>query len=133
MQLLSGMHNSVLRSPVMPVMVGGVMLCESFALYLVLTSTSVVPVPIFMLSLVVAIEMSIIIIGLFKMMANTFVKSENLLKFLQSMNGPRWVSRFIRSCPPSKLILGDGNFFDRATSLVIWRKSVDLLITFLLM
>lgn len=131
LQLLSGMHNLVLREPVMPALVGGILLCESFALYLVLTSMFVIPVPILVLSLGVAVEMSIII-GLFRMMANPFVKSEKLLKYLQILNGPRWVKRFVMSCPPSKMILGDGNFFDKATSLVIWRKSVDLLITFLL-
>lgn len=127
------MHNSVLRPPLMACLVGGVSMFVSFSLYIIISSTSEVPFTIFVLFSAVALNMSVIIVWPFKLMGVPFVKSVELLKSLQRMNGLGWVKRFVRSCPPSKLSLGDGGFFDKATSLVILRKSIDLLITFLLM
>jgi hypothetical protein len=41
--------------------------------------------------------------------------------------------RFLRSCSPLKLSMGDGTFFDRLTSLVIWEVCVGLLVNLLVM
>lgn len=133
LEILSTMQNSVLRQPFMPTLVGGVTVCQTWTLYIVITGTSLVPVPALLLSLGVATEMFLVIMGPFRMIANPFVKSTELLKSLRRLNNSRWIQRFVRSCQPSKLTLGDGKFFDRATFLLVWRKSIDFLISFLLM
>ncbi|XP_035711309.1 uncharacterized protein LOC118436803 [Folsomia candida] len=132
LQILSTMHNSVLSQPLMPALVGGVTVCQSFALCIIIAPTSEVPIPIFLLFSQIALNMFVVIIVPFKMMSGPLVKSMKLLKSLERMNGKSSVKQFVKSCPPSKLNLGDGKFFDKATSLVILSKSVDLLIYFLL-
>ncbi|OXA49633.1 hypothetical protein Fcan01_15554 [Folsomia candida] len=132
LQILSIMHNAVLSQPIMPVFVGGVTVCLSFALYILIVPTSEVPLPVFLLFCQVTLHMFVIIVGPFKMMACPLVKSIEVLKSLERIKGTSLVRKFVRSCPPCKMSLGDGTFFDMATSLVILRKSVDLLIYFLL-
>lgn len=133
LQMLGDMHNSVFRHPIMAILIGAVTVCASFALYILITSTSVAPIPIIIILSLVALDLFIMVVGPFKFMANPLPKSTELLQSFKRMNRSRWIKRFVRSCPPSKLLLGDGKFFDRATSLVICRKSADLVITFLLM
>lgn len=135
LQLLSDMHNSVFRNPAMAATVGCVTIGESFALYPLIASASVVPLPLLVLFANVSLDFFIAIVGLFKIMSFPFTKSVDLLNSLQRINikPANWVNRYLRSCSPSKLTLGDGRFFDRSTSLLIWAQCVDLLITFLLM
>lgn len=131
--MLTDMHNTVFGYLIMSILIGAITVCESFALYTIITSTSEVPIPVIILFSTVAVDLLIVIVGPFKMMANPLVKSIELLEALQWMNGSGWIRRFVRSCPPSKMTLGDGKFFDKATSLVICSTCADLLITFLLM
>ncbi|OXA54308.1 hypothetical protein Fcan01_11276, partial [Folsomia candida] len=133
LQILTDMHNSVFRHPIMSVIVGSVTACESFALYTLITSSSVIPFPGLILFATVGVELFAVIVGPFKVMANPFVKSVELLHSFQPMTGSKLIKRLVRSFPPSKLTLGDGGFFDKATSLVICSQCIDLLITFLLM
>ncbi|OXA48567.1 hypothetical protein Fcan01_16513 [Folsomia candida] len=133
LQLLSAMHNFIFRQPAMPVLVGGITRCESFALYILITSASSVPLPVLLFFCVLAFELFILIVGPLKVMANPYITSVELLNSLRGVHGPKWVHRFVKSCPPSKLTLGDGTFFDSSASLEIWSKCVDLLITFILM
>lgn len=131
--MLTDMHNSVIRHPFISIMVGAVTACESFALYIIITATSAIPIPILLLLSSVAVDLFVLIVGPFRIMANPLVKSIALLESLKRMNESKWVKRFVRSLPPSKMTLGDGKFFDKATSLVIYSKCADLVITFLLM
>lgn len=133
LQILNDMHNSVFRHPIMSILIWSVTACESFALYTLITSASIVPLPASILFGTVAFDLLILIVGPFKMMADPFIKSIQLLKSVKTMNRSKWIRRFVRSCPPSKLSSGDGKCFDRATSIVICSKCADLVITFLLM
>ncbi|OXA37988.1 hypothetical protein Fcan01_27245 [Folsomia candida] len=132
LQILTDMHNSVLRQPITATLVGAITICQTFALYILITATSIVPGVVVFFFFMIALEMFIIIMGAFKILANPFLRSVELLYYMERKSGSKWGKRFVRSCPPSKVTLGDGKFFDRATSLVIWRTSVDYLITFLL-
>ncbi|OXA54994.1 hypothetical protein Fcan01_11268 [Folsomia candida] len=133
LQILTDMHNSVFRHPIMSILVGSITACESFALYTLITSSAVIPFPVLILFTAVGFYLFIVIIGPFKIMANPFVQSVELLHAFESMKGSKLIKRLVKSFPPSKLTLGVGRFFDRATSLVICSQCVDLLITFLLM
>lgn len=117
----------------MPILVGSVAVAESLALYILITSATIIPFPFLLCLSLLVVYMFVIIIGAFKLAANPYVDSVALLKLLRAIDQSKWIKRFIVSFPPSKLTLGDGKFFDKATSLVIWRKTVDFLITCLLM
>ncbi|OXA49295.1 hypothetical protein Fcan01_15678 [Folsomia candida] len=132
LELLVDMHNLVLKQPVMSALVGCVTTLESFTLYIVIASRSVVPLPLLLLFAAVAVSMFFVIVRLFKMMSNPFIKSVELLNSLKRMNESKQIKRCVQSFREAKLTLGDGKFFDTSTSLVIWAKCIDLLITFLL-
>ncbi|OXA49501.1 hypothetical protein Fcan01_15713 [Folsomia candida] len=105
LQMLTDMHNTVFGYLIMSILIGAITVCESFALYTIITSTSEVPIPVIILFSTVAVDLLIVIVGPFKMMANPLVKSIELLEALQWMNGSGWIRRFVRSCPPSKMTL----------------------------
>lgn len=92
----------------MQVIIGSVTLTESLALYILITSASALP-PQFLLSLsIFAVYMFIVIVGPFKLAANPYQKSVELLGLLKSLNGSKWSKRSVMSFPSSKLSLGDG-------------------------
>lgn len=117
----------------MPIFVGAIITCESCALYILITSTDKVPIPIIFLFIVVAIDVWILIVGPMKIMAKPYVESVEFLNSLKTENTSKWTKKFARSCTPAKIMLGDGKFFDAGTPLVVWRQTIELLVAFLLM
>lgn len=133
LQLLSTMHNSGFRQPAMSGIIGKVTICESFALYILITSADIqIPIPVLFLFFLVATGLFILSVCHMKVIAKPFIKSVKFLDSLKALKLSKWTKRFAKFCSPSKLTLGDGKFFDKSTSLVIWKKAVDLLITLLL-
>ncbi|OXA54630.1 hypothetical protein Fcan01_11367 [Folsomia candida] len=59
------------------------------------------------------------------------------VKFFENMKSLRsrnpWFKKFLTSCPPLKVGMGDGKFFDGLSAFVIWQFCVDRLINLLLM
>lgn len=133
LQLLSNFHNFVFCTPSMVVMAFSCTICESIALCLIITSSSTVPLPVLILFSIVAADLCIVIHAVFKILSYPHVKSLEFIEFVKTRSYSKWEHRFILSCPPSKLSLGDGGFFDKLTSFVIWQKCIDFLITFLLL
>lgn len=133
LQMLSNFQNLVFAPPSMAVFVGAITLCESSILYLLVTSGNIVPFPVFVLFSIAAVDYLIIMLGIFKIISNPYVKSVKFLKLLGIKKVGKWEVRFIKSCPPSKIMLGNGKFFDQLTSIIIWQKCVDFLITLLLL
>lgn len=117
----------------MAILAGVITLCESISLYLVISWTKGVPLPVLILFSIIAFDFFLVIHGIFKIVSYPYIKS---LGFIDLVKDGRYTTAdlcFIKSCPPSKLSLGDGGFFDKLTSFVIWKKCIDYLITFLLM
>ncbi|OXA65177.1 hypothetical protein Fcan01_01135 [Folsomia candida] len=75
LQLLSDMHNSVCRQPAMPALIWSVIVCESFALYILITSAYIIPFPVLILFAVIAVELFVVIVAPLKMVAKPTVKS----------------------------------------------------------
>ncbi|OXA42579.1 hypothetical protein Fcan01_22435 [Folsomia candida] len=94
---------------------------------------NIIPVPVLIFFLAIAVDFWIIIHAVFKVLSYPYVESLEFIHLVNKGKCSKWEGRFIKSCPPSKLSLGDGGFFDTLTSLVIWQKCIDFLITFLLM
>lgn len=133
-QILNRVLNNVWRKPGMPVAIGGVAIAEAAALFIILTSVSRLPVPVLVLFSMVAIDFFVVIHVLFNILSYTFVSSVKFVDLKKrGRRTSKWLRAFMKSCSPLKLSMGDGKFFDRLTSFVIWRHCVDMLITFLLM
>lgn len=133
LQLSSNFHNFVFCLPSMVVVAFGSTVAESIALFLLITSSNIIPVPVLIFFLAIAVDFWIIIHAVFKVLSYPYVESLEFIHLVNKGKCSKWEGRFIKSCPPSKLSLGDGGFFDTLTSLVIWQKCIDFLITFLLM
>ncbi|XP_035708199.1 uncharacterized protein LOC118435843 [Folsomia candida] len=133
LQLLSTLHNLTFQPPAMIILVGAVIVCESAALYILITSANIVPIPVLILFVLVALELLFVIAVPFKIMAIPYVDSAALLETLKRKAKSKLIKKFAKSCPPSKLSLGDGKFVARATSLVIMNHTVELLVTLMLM
>lgn len=133
LRLLSNFHNFVFAYPAMAILVGGVTLCTSIAFYLLITSAHVVPLPVLILFSIIAFDFFFAVHGVFKIVSYPYTKSLDFFQLVKVGNYTKYELRYIKSCPPSKLSLGNGGFFDRLTSLVIWQKCIDYVIMFLLM
>lgn len=133
LQLLSNFHNFVFTSPSMAIVAFSCTLCESFALFLIITSSRIVPLPVLTLFCLVVVDFGIVIQAVFKILSYPYVKSVEFIGLVEMARYSKSEHRFIQSCPPFKLSLGDGGFFDKLTAFVIWQKCIDLLITFLLL
>lgn len=131
--MLSNLQNFVFAAPSMGVIIGTLTLLESCAIYILMKSGELIPLPIFVLLSIAAIDYLIVILGIFKIGSNPYVKSMRFIQLTKTNKLSKYEVAFIKSCPPSKLSLGDGRFFDRLTSFVIWQKCIDWIITFLLM
>lgn len=66
--------------------------------------------------------------------SKSYVASENFAKNMKRLKSQNpWIRKFLRSCPPLKVGMGDGKFFDALTAFVIWQFCVDKLISMLLL
>ncbi|OXA46206.1 hypothetical protein Fcan01_19286 [Folsomia candida] len=131
--LLTTYQNNGWCQPSMPLAIGGVIAADTVSHYILITSYDKIPLSILFLFVIIALDCVILIHVMFNMLGKPYTTSCDFIEFMKSRNGPKWVKRFMRSCHPSKLTMGDGTFFDRSTSLVIWQKGIDYLITLLLM
>lgn len=119
LQLLSNFHNFVFCVPSMVVLAFSCTICESIALFLMITSNHVVPLPVLILFSLVVIDFFVIIHSVFKILSYPYVKSLEFIGLVKMGRYSKLEHRFILSCPPSKLSLGNGGFFDKLTSFVI--------------
>ncbi|OXA40326.1 hypothetical protein Fcan01_24984 [Folsomia candida] len=133
LNLLTIYRNNAWCLPSMPVVIGGVIAADTVSLYILVTSYDQVPLLILILFSIICLDCMIIIHVVFNILSKPYTTSCDFIEFMKSRNGTKWVKRFMRSCQPSKLTMGDGTFFDRLTSFVIWQKGIDYLITLLLM
>jgi hypothetical protein len=114
--------------------VGGTMMAEIASLYVLITSSHQLPLPAALFFLVVAIDFAIFIHVIFKSLCRPYLASVAFLKHVGKLGKrDKYLVRFLRSCSPLKLSMGDGTFFDRLTSLVIWEVCVGLLVNLLVM
>lgn len=131
---MSILQNIVWSMPAMQILVGGIILAVITSYFILLTSLDKVPGPVAIFFALMAFDFTFVIHFLFKKVSIPCVESGELLEKLKSNERKsKWFTAFVRSCSPIKLSLGDGGFFDRLTSLVIWKFCMDQLITILLL
>lgn len=134
-QLLSRLHNNVFKDPIMPAVIMVIILIQSTSLYVLVTLGTEITLAILGLFFVVAIDCFIVIQCFFKIMSYPYTRSVKVMKLARKgiINCSKWEVKFIKSCYQLKVGMGNDTFFDRMTSLIIWKTSTDILITFLLM
>lgn len=132
-QILGQLRNNVWKDGAMSSFVGGVILAESVALYVLFNSfAKIIPRVVILIFLIVAMDMFIVILTLFKVLARPLATSCALLRTVKNVKMSKYMRTFVRSCPPSKLRNGNGKYLDKMSSLIVWQTCVDLLITLLL-
>ncbi|XP_035702502.1 uncharacterized protein LOC118434004 [Folsomia candida] len=131
-QYMSGLWNFVLRTPCMPICVAGTIFCQVISLYIVIGSNNL-PIMIIMGAGVLGVDMFILIHVVFRIFSIPYLVSTEFLKSKFINSRSKWLKRFFNSCAPLKVSGGNGIFFDRMTSLEIWKVCVDQLVTLLLM
>lgn len=133
-EVLTRMLNDIWKYPMMPITIFAILVAEAVALYVLLTSIALLPISLIAVFSFVAIDFFIMIHFIFKILSYPFTKSNQYLQTIQRVKKPtKWLNRFIRSCSPAMISMGDGTFLDECTSLVIWKLCIDLLVTFLLL
>lgn len=134
-QLVEKIINSFWDKPLMPLLIACIITAETTSLYVLASSMHKLTIPIILFFAVGGFDYFVAIHVVFKCLSLPHQRS---LKFINEMrcvmvkNGGRWGRRFMRSCPPVKVSMGDGTFFDRLTPVVIWQFCVDRVINMLL-
>lgn len=135
LQLLSRLLKNFCIDPMMQAIIGGTILLTSASLYIILTSTDQIPLPVLILFYFMAFDCFVLILFLFKRWSFPYTRSEEFIKTarqgLKKMS--RWEEKYIASCSPLKVESGNDTFVDRSTSLLISRIVLDQLVTFLLL
>ncbi|XP_035716515.1 uncharacterized protein LOC118439372 [Folsomia candida] len=135
-QWLSNLRNCAFEYPSLVQMVGGIIVGETASLYVLLTSTKILPLPVLAFFVIVAVDLFVVIHVIFHSLSDLFEVSVGFLdemKLYHKFGNRKWFKKFLKSCPPLKLTIGDGQYFDRMTALGIWQYCVDQLITLLYM
>ncbi|XP_035716563.1 uncharacterized protein LOC118439397 [Folsomia candida] len=135
LQLLSRLLNNAWRDPAMPFVVGGILVLNSTSLYVVLSSSEKIPLPVLAIYSVGAVDTFVMIQHLFKIVSYPYTRSVDFINAARRglKKASRWEVKYIVSCFPLKVHMGNGTFFDRSTSLVACSTALDLLVTFLLL
>ncbi len=121
----------------MSMLLAGCMESEVTNLHMVITSLKIVPIAAGLLFTTVAIDGFIIIQVMFKMLSIPYLSSVEFVKKAKTSTSNRkdakWAGKFLKSCAPLKIAMGDGNFFDRLSSFVIYKVCLDQVIALLLL
>ncbi|OXA44409.1 hypothetical protein Fcan01_20952 [Folsomia candida] len=127
-QVAEKMVNHFWRKPLMSVVMLAIIIGETSALYILITSATKLPLPILVGFTMVGVDLFVVIHITFRILSLPHSASEKLMgkmKLLQKGRDSAWLKRFVRSCPSLKIGMGDGTFFDRLTPFIIWQFCVD--------
>lgn len=83
----------------MAIVTGAVMICGSIALYVVISSADIVPLPVVILFSIVAFDFFLIIHGIFKIVSYPYIKSVDFIHLVKNGKYTKWDLQFINSCP----------------------------------
>ncbi|OXA40779.1 hypothetical protein Fcan01_24489 [Folsomia candida] len=124
-QITTKLFNDLWKIPAMSAMVATCVIVEIVALFILTTSLDKLPLPIIGLFLLLAIIFFNVIQGLFKVLSKPFENSNMFIIEIRTGRHSAWVKRFMRSCPPVKISMGNGAYFDGLSALVIWQFCID--------
>lgn len=137
MQVYMTVMNSAWRKPaMMPTFIGCMIFAEIASLYIMITSVNHLPITVFAFFFMVANEVSTVIHVVFKSLSTPYTKSTQFVNEVLRRDKreiSKWTNKFLKSCSPCKILMGDGSHFNSISSLIIWQFCVEMLITLLLL
>lgn len=134
-QLLNAFTNASMKLPFNFCFLSGTIIAEVSSLYVLITSLKQLPLEVAIFYLTIAFDFGVGIHVLGTYLSIPFLEGEEFRKNVtREWRAPptKWFSRYLKSCPAIRLSMGDGSFYDSATSLVIWQFCVDQLVSLLL-
>ncbi|OXA63561.1 uncharacterized protein LOC118433884 [Folsomia candida] len=133
-QVFQNLANSVMSKPFISIFAFLSIVSEILSLYVIITSWNNLSFGVSAFFCLMGMNYFLIIHITLDSLSKSYVatvKFSKHMKRLRSRNA--WVKKFLASCPPIKVGMGDGKFFDGLTSLIIWQFCVDRLINLLLL
>ena len=112
--------------------------CLIFPSYLVISSWDQIPSLIYLVLLITSIDAGIGIQIWLKIISFSYKESQILVRNCRRIkmgkrgNENKWFKRFVKSCWPCKLMIGDGRFVDECTPLVVFDFCISSLASLLL-
>lgn len=131
-QVLTRLQNHIWQRLMMPLRFFLVTMV-AVTLYVLITSIDQIPVMIVVLFSAMAVNGFIVICVIYKILSYPLIASNRYLGLMKQKKASKCVTRFMKTCPPAKISMGDGKHFDKLASFVVCRQSIDLLISFLLL
>jgi hypothetical protein len=134
-QVLSSVSNKFWAFPALHLQVGVWILAEVVSLYCIIRLHNVMPVTMLDFFGIIALDGFVVVHLIFNLMSRPYLASIEFKAGIMKVAGAhknresKWIQKFVTSCSPIQLKMGDGNFFDTLTALNIWQFCVDNLIT----
>ncbi|OXA44836.1 hypothetical protein Fcan01_20942 [Folsomia candida] len=133
-QVFQNLTNSVMRKPLVNLVVLKVIISQTISLYVIIASLENISFGVASFFFLIGLDFFLIIHVTLHSQSKPYVVS---VKFFENMKTLRlksaWFKKFLKSCPPLKVGMGEGKFFDELTSFIIWQFCVDRLINMLLL
>ncbi|OXA41091.1 hypothetical protein Fcan01_23943 [Folsomia candida] len=134
-QTMQNINTISAQKPLTSLTMGGTMMAEITLTYTLISSFKRLPTFVAVFFVVVVFDFFVCLHILAYSISRPYVAS---LKYVANVRQrqtklDKWLVRFLKSCIPLKFPLGDGNFFDKTTGLVITDVCVAQVVTLLLM
>lgn len=111
-------------------------IAEIASVYVLITSIKEVPLNMAVFFSMIAFDTALVIHLVIKFMSLPYTESKKALLNigLKTSKNPssKWFVRYVKSCARIKLFMFDGNFYDKATSIIVWQFCVETLVSLLL-
>ncbi|OXA62430.1 hypothetical protein Fcan01_00971 [Folsomia candida] len=133
-QVFQNLVNAVMSKPFINIFIFLTILSEILSLYVIITSWKNLSFGVSAFFCLMGINYFLIIHVTLDSLKKSYVATVNFSKNVKSLRSQNaWFKKFLTSCPPLKVGMGDGKFFDELTSFIIWQFCVDTLINLLLL
>ncbi|OXA44771.1 hypothetical protein Fcan01_20892 [Folsomia candida] len=133
-QVMKNLLNYVKRNPMTGLALAFIINTEIESLYAIIMCRDKLPLPILLLFAMALIDFFLVIHVFLRALSKPYVSSVEFVSNFNRLGGmDEWRRKFLKSCQPVKVAMGDGNYFDGLTSLVIWQFCVDTFISIVLM
>lgn len=141
LQILSTLYNVIQKDTVMCTFISSIICCIVVCLYCLITLGSGISLPQFIMFSVILADTVMGIIVMFGTFSKVNQKSLNVLEIIKEKvvtmflkkQERNWLNKFVRSLPPLKVLIGDDNFVDKATPLVLLDFCLGMLVNLLLL
>lgn len=134
-QVTENLVNAVLTKRFFLIFLSFTIIGQICSVYIIFTSWSYLSVGIMMLFLLLGFNFCTIIYIFLHSLCYPNVSSTQFVKIMRKSKSARSliVRKFLNSCPPLKVGMGDGTFYDKLTSFKICQFCVERFINLLIM